>query len=397
MIPVSLDYAQTPQLEAAALRRPAIVAPAPRQVSWGMVSGSVGPATTRVLVRVNGVVQGAQEPSRGRFSFSLELPRKDVTIRVVAEDAAGNRAISSVGPVFGLPSRSAPTVARRSREEPVLAQRVRALVRGYPGVSAVYVQDLRTRRGAAWNARARFPAASTLKLAIAVEVLRTLRGLPARGTQVERRLWRMLVYSDNAAANSLLVWLGGSTSGGAAKVNALMRALELNDSLMYGGYVIGTAAARPIPLRVEQQPAYGIGKRTSAYDLARLHTFVHMGARGLGALPRLPGHFNRADARFLLWMLAHVVDDGKLDRFLGSSTTVLHKAGWIRSARHDSGLVYWSGGSYVAVVMTWRSSGAGASSDVLAGRVAATALRRFRALRNGETLAPAAGSSTVSA
>ena len=39
---------------------------------------------------------------------------------------------------------------------------------------------------------------------------------------------------------------------------------------MYGGYIIGTAAARPIPLRVEEQPAIGIGKYTTAWDLALL-------------------------------------------------------------------------------------------------------------------------------
>ena len=47
--------------------------------------------------------------------------------------------------------------------------------------------------------------------------------------------------------------------------------------------------------------------------------------------------------------------------------SVLHKAGWISVARHDSGLVYWHGGGFVAVVMTYNSAGVGASSDVLAG------------------------------
>jgi hypothetical protein len=57
---------------------------------------------------------------------------------------------------------------------------------------------------------------------------------------------------------------------------------------------------------------------------------------------------------------------------------VLHKAGWINRARHDCGIVIWPDGVYVVAVMTYRSWGAGVSSDVLAGRVAAAALRRFR-------------------
>ena len=57
---------------------------------------------------------------------------------------------------------------------------------------------------------------------------------------------------------------------------------------------------------------------------------------------------------------------------------MLHKAGWISAARHDTGLVFWEGGVFVAGVMTWRSWGVSTSSDRLAGRVAALTLQRFR-------------------
>jgi hypothetical protein len=57
---------------------------------------------------------------------------------------------------------------------------------------------------------------------------------------------------------------------------------------------------------------------------------------------------------------------------------VLHKAGWINAARHDSGLVFWRGGVFVISVMTWRAGGVGPSSDALAGRCAQVALDRFR-------------------
>ena len=57
--------------------------------------------------------------------------------------------------------------------------------------------------------------------------------------------------------------------------------------------------------------------------------------------------------------------------------SVLHKAGWISVARHDSGLIYWHDGGFVAVVMTYSSAGVGASSDVLAGEIARIALQHF--------------------
>jgi hypothetical protein len=58
----------------------------------------------------------------------------------------------------------------------------------------------------------------------------------------------------------------------------------------------------------------------------------------------------------------------------------MHKAGWLGTARHDNGLVVWPNGIFVAAVMTWNPSGAGTSSDVLAGKVARAALRRFHAV-----------------
>jgi hypothetical protein len=149
---------------------------------------------------------------------------------------------------------------------------------------------------------------------------------------------------------------------------------------MYGGYIIGTGSTRPIPLRVENQPPYfTFGKYTTAWDLARLHRFFHRATVGRGPLLDLPGNFTASDARYLLYTLAHVRDPGKLDRYIGAQpgVSVLHKAGWIIHARHDSGLVFWRGGAFVVTVMTWNWNRAGSSSDILAGRVAEAALRRF--------------------
>jgi hypothetical protein len=87
-----------------------------------------------------------------------------------------------------------------------------------------------------------------------------------------------------------------------------------------------------------------------------------------------------AEARYLLYLLVHVADSGKLDRFLPRAATVAHKAGWIDTARHDNGLVYWGGGGFVVAVMTYNAGGAGTSSDVLAGTVAKAALTRFQSL-----------------
>ena len=359
---------------------PAIVAPAPREVSFGRVAGTVDPGVDRVVVLVDGHEEAAAELSGRRFELRIDLPPRDSVVRVVAEDALGNEAARTVTPVFGLPA-AADTGAARPYEDPVLARRIERLIKKFPGTSGIYVENLDTGAGAAWNARARFPAASSVKIAIAIEVMRVLDRLPSPDSSVARLLDLMLIHSDNAASNELLSWLGGSETGGAARVNEMMTALGLEDSRMYGGYLISSGAGPPIPLEVESQPSFE-GKYTTAWDLAQLHRGLHLAAEGGGPLVNeLDGSFTPVDARFLLYTLAHSADHGKLDRYVGPDVVVPHKAGWVSDARHDSGLVYSRGGAFVVSVMTWYPPGAGTSSDVLAGRIAEAALRRFEAAK----------------
>jgi hypothetical protein len=358
---------------------PAIVSPAPREVSYGRIEARLPNGTRQVLVRVGGSVLAAKAVTRRRFAVVVSLPSRDVTIRVTAIDATGRRSSAEVGPVFGLPREAAPHAGPipplRGFEDARLAQMTRSLARRFPGVCGFFVQDLRTGAGAAWNARARFPAASTLKLAIAIELMRGLKGILAPGSRLSAVLWRMLVYSDDRSANELLTAIGGSISGGSARVNAMMRALRLADSEMYGGYIVEDSfARRAIPLEILARPSF-IGKYTTAWDLARLERALHLAAGARGALVwRFPGAFSPSDARYLLYLLAHSRTRGGLTPVWRGGVTVLHKAGWITKARHDSGLVYSSGGALVITVLTWNGGGVGSASDVLATRVARAAI-----------------------
>jgi beta-lactamase class A len=368
-------------IDAAPPAPPALVAPAPQEVSFGRVTGTAPPGTTRLIVSIGDKRVAEAASAAGRFALTVDIPRHDVRIRVTAVRADGHRASSTVGPVFGLP-----LSARASRYlghlDANLQRRLRSLATSFPGAAAIYVQDLGTGLGAAWNARATFPAASTLKLAIAVTALERLHGRPRSGSPLARLMRAMLVSSDNRAANTLEAAIGGSVSAGSDLVDAAMRSAGLTGSEMYGGYVIGTAAGpTPIPLRVDEQPRWGVGKHTTAYDLARLLTLVHLAAAGRGSLVRRG--VSPAEARWLLYLLVHSADRGKLDRFLRAPVAVPHKAGWIASARHDAGIVYWPRGAFVACVMTY-GVGVGVRSDVLAGRVAKIALERFREVADAD-------------
>lgn len=360
---------------------PALEQPAPYQVSYGLVTGRAARGTRRIVVSANGRALASKSLRGRRFTLRVDLPAGDVTVRVTNQDASGRGTARVVRNVYGLPAAARPRVVR-DREDRRLAQRLRGLTRAYSGTGAFYVQSLTSGRGAAWNARARFPAASTLKLAIAGAVLAEHDGIPAPGSYVGGLLRKMIIPSDDAAANELQVWLAGSTSAGAHVVNGLMRSIGMTGSIMYGGYEVPRSLSARIPVRVDEQPPFGVGKYTTAVDMARLHRSIWLASGNRGPLSERQPGLTAADARHLLWLLAHVRDTPKLDRSLRDDrgVHVLHKAGWINAARHDTGLVFWRRGVFVASVMTWRGSGVGPSSDVLAGRVAKISLERFRRL-----------------
>jgi beta-lactamase class A len=366
-------------------RPPVIERPAAYQVSYGLVEGRAAPGTTRIVIRLDGRVVRAIRHRGGFFTVDVPLPPRDVRLRVETVDRRGRGSGRTVDHVFGLPRAARPRVRPLSLD-PRLQRDVVRLVGAYPGTAAAYVENLATGAGAAWNARATFPAASTLKLAIAVTLMTRLGAPPAPGSSVDGLVRRMLIPSDNEAANRLLVMLGGSTSGGGALVNSTMRTIGLERTEMYGGYILGTStdpptrdiAARSMPLTVVEQPQWGIGKSTTALDLARLFRAIWLRSGGLGPLERTG--VSSEEARYLLYVLAHGRDRKKLGRVVATEAGVvlMHKAGWVNAARHDAGIVVWRGGIFVAAVMTHRAGDAGVRSDVLAGRVADAALRRFR-------------------
>ena len=197
----------------------------------------------------------------------------------------------------------------------------------------------------------------------------------------------MLTYSDNAAANATESYYGGSTSGGSALVNALMQSLGLVDTEMYGGYeldAIGGASrvlAGGIPLHARQPAVLGAAARGRAPTTSAASSEgCGLRAAGVGRCAP-PSQGSRRPTPATSSTCSHTSSDpGKLDRFVGQlgGVHVLHKAGWINYARHDNGIVLWPGGAILVTVMTYGPAGAGVTSDVLAGEVAAVALRRFR-------------------
>ena len=192
-----------------------------------------------------------------------------------------------------------------------------------------------------------------------------------------RALARMIVFSDNEAANELEVWLAGSTSAGSSRVNETMRSLGLTDSEMYGGYETrkpSAASADPDPRR--ESADFGVGKYTTACGsrtagARRLSRAASARGRCSGSASARPrpatccGCSRRhPTAASSTASSAAVSARGPLSCTRPAGCT---------AARHDNGVVAFWGGAYVATVLTWQT----ARADELAGRVSFAALQRF--------------------
>ena len=124
------------------------------------------------------------------------------------------------------------------------------------------MRDLTTGAGTSWNATARFPAGSTLKLALALEALRVSDGTPPANSQLRRYLESMIVDFSNIDANALAVLIAGATSAASPRVNALMSRIGMTDSDLFCGYLVddeeraarGLAASVGIPREPPRLP-----------------------------------------------------------------------------------------------------------------------------------------------
>lgn len=348
---------------------PVIAAPS---VSFGRIAVRVGDGTRRLEVQAGGRITAriAVAPGPRRVSVPVPVGVEPVRVRAVGDSGARWSATVRV--------RALPASARRPGRipgfvNPGLQGDVNRLVAGMPAISGVYVQHLVTGCGAASNADAQFPAASTLKAAILVDAVR-------RGRQAELRplLDRMILDSDDRSANSVLAALGGgSGTAGAASVTETLRALGLSRSLVRRPYIIEDAR-RPLPITTTAAPALFTNFITTPYELARLMVAIHRGAAGGGGGTARLGIASRTARAEILARLLDVRDRSKLVAGVPASVPVAHKTGYTEQVKHDGGIVYLHSGPVVAVAMTWSASGVGDSTgDRFIAEVARAARARL--------------------
>jgi hypothetical protein len=309
-----------------------VAEPRPFEVWDGQLRGRAGGI---VRVRAGGRRYTLVPGPSGRFSVRIPY----VTIGDTDVIVGGRRI-----PVYGLP----PGSLRRlvpARNDPRLGRVLHALAaRATPAV-AVYVHRA-DGRAAAWNAGAEFEAASTLKLPIMVAALERIEGEP-RATAYWPPFVAITRSSSNVAANDVLELLGGSLVGGAARMVAAMRGLNLRHTYLYGGYLTEPGAGGGPPPQRTDTPAAPSFKHTTAGDMAHLAAWVADAASGSGPLVR--HGVSRHEARELLYLLGHAADPG-LVRPGAAGRPVAHKIGWLQNSRDDVAVVFTRRGPVVVTV-----------------------------------------------
>ncbi|MCB0880905.1 MAG: serine hydrolase [Thermoleophilia bacterium] len=323
-----------------------VVAPAP--VVYGSIAVRTGGGTRLLVPTVDGRALPALRVRPGPRRLAVRLPSGHWRVRVRAVGLRGARA-SGVHDVWVLPARAHTAGTSRGRVDRVLQRRVQALSAGAPFVNGIYARNLVTGCGAAVNAGAPFPAASTLKAAILLDAVRRPHGEPAA------LLDRMIIDSDDVAANQVLGMQGGGDAlAGAAGVTATMRAAGMTRSLVRRPYIIDQER---IPVDALAQPELYTNYVATPYDLATLMVGLHQASIGRGPVRRM-GVGPMVTRREITRRLLSVRDRSKIVAGVPASMPVAHKTGYTTEIKADAGIVYAPRGPIVLSVMGWSNSGA---------------------------------------
>lgn len=359
--------------------------PPPVVMTTGTAMGhavvQVGRDTTAVGIWIDGRFVRRLRVSRAPRRLAVPLPVGLHALGVRARGAGGTR-WSRTSLLWVLPSSARLAKGIGGRIDPRLQGDLVRLTGRLPAISGAYVQHLVTGCGAAVNAGARFPAASTLKAAILLDVERRSTGHPS--ATMNRLLDQMIIESSDRAANEVLaIQGGGSALTGAAHVTDTLHAMGLRESLVRRPYIIEPAERRTgdsIPVRATAQPALLTNFISTPYELARVMVAIQRGMRGGGPLPRI-GVRSPAIRTGVLPRLLSVRDRTKLVAGAPAGVLVAHKSGYNTNVKHDAGILYLRSGPVVAVAMSWSASGVGdAVGDRFVADVARVAAAR---LRNG--------------
>ena len=198
---------------------------------------------------------------------------------------------------------------------------------------------------------------------------RTHRAAPRSEDRRSTRLLRqMLTYSDNAAANAhgaLLRWLDVRWLGARERHDAVDRPRRHGDVRRLHarrGRRRHALARSGDPAQGRQPAVLGSWQEDECVRPRQPHARRVARQRRARAAPCRSARLHARPTRDIsstssptcATPASSIARSGRL-----AGVRVLHKAGWINDARHDNGIVLWSGGALVVTVMTYRAGRCG--------------------------------------
>jgi len=240
----------------------------------------------------------------------------------------------------------------------LLEEVLREQVAGMPGVVGVYVQDLEGGREVGVHDRVIFSGASVIKIAILLQTYQVLDA-PPQGA-VARDMWAMMVYSDNAAADRLLVLAGGGDGvRGARRMSEMLGRLGLEHSFMRDTYgevkpAGGRPGGRAAPWGQEPTTDPDDLLQTTPRDMGRLLAYIYGCTQEKGPiLETFPGQVTAEECREMVDLMLQNADRERLVAGLPEGIPVAHKSGWIPDMKADAGIVFSPGRDYVVSIFVW--------------------------------------------
>ncbi len=353
------------------------IRPVPGEAFFGDVS-AVAPAGAATATFSSRGVAGAPVAALPVTTGSVSGRPGPRGATVVFRDAAGEvLATRRTTGAYLLPA-SGLQAMPGSQRSPRLTRALARIAARHGGVTGIWVQRLWDGRAAGWNADAEFPAASTVKLPLAVGAIMRMGKAPWTHPS-----WPHVVaalrYSDNAAADHLVSQLGSgcATTADAAASEGLRR-LGARQSTFTGCYAAEELQPRLPAGGVAQTPSWS-NRHTTARDLGRMLYALHAAAVPTPAARRQTG-IPAMKARLLLGILLTAAQDGQnatlFNGGLKPGTPIAEKNGWRQNEQHGAAIAYTKRGPVILVVLTQRPGGASfADAHAIGSEVARAGLR----------------------
>lgn len=314
------------------------------------------------------------------FAFT---PGRALDLDAAVDQIVGGLAAGEAGP-FALELVDDPTPPRVPPER--LIAEVQALAEEWPGVVGFHLVDLAGGESTGFQDRSVFAGASTIKTAIMLYAYANLdRFTPAQ----ERALTKMIVESDNLAANVLLAAGAGGQGteyafiGADAMSTMLQEQLGLRHTYLYVPYettdyiklykpTFRCGPAGPVGERPYTE--MGACLRAEPASMARLYVLIDECARGEGLLLDELAKLTPRRCQEMLDRLATNEDATRMVAGIPEGVRAEHKSGWIEDMQADVGIVRSPGGTYVLAVYVFRPLTGGRylwADEVMAPAVAA--------------------------